>query len=200
MKKRIGQAGYARMARALTDSALTIQDLPARAKVGKTAARRFVLVLHALRHVHIESWTVEPKRAAKPLWRMGPGDDAEPPVMRPDGRPTGGVRNHSTQERPTELLCWARLLLMLDGGGTVAELSRWAGLHSTTTRRAIAALRGERMVYVSGWRAGRAGCGSVAEYAWGEEADTARPRMDRPTVNARYIARRRMRHMMHALH
>jgi hypothetical protein len=188
------------MARALTDSALTIQDLPAKARVGKTAARRFVLVLHALGHVHIESWAAEPKRAAKPLWRMGPEDDAPAPAARPDGRPAKGVRNHATKERPVELLCWARLLLMLHGGGTVAELSRWVGWHSTTTRRAIAALRGERMVYVSGWRAGRAGCGSVAEYAWGEEADTARPRMDRSAVNARYIARRRMRHMMHALH
>jgi hypothetical protein len=198
MKQRIGQAGYARMARALTDSALTIQDLPAAAKVGRTAARRFVSVLHELGHVYIESWIVEPKRSPKPLWRLGSYSDTPPPTVRCSGRPVSGVRNYSTSQRPVELVSWSKLLVRLQDGGTVAELSLWSGLYPTTVRRAIAALRREGVVHVCGWRTHAAGR-PVAEYGWGNDPDIPRPKRSQTSIKRDYAARKRMRALTMAL-
>lgn len=189
--RRIGKVGYARILRALLDRPMTETQLREKCGIGHTAAHRIVRAMHRLKLVHIGSWACTEGTRYVPAFSFGEGPDAEPPRVRPNGRPTGPLRFSPCKVAPCELIAFAEILRQLQDPSTAQEVAQATGAHEQHTRELLEEMRALRLVRISCWSWRNRGGSPIPNYELAPDTpdapglarvgqrrkvDTARPR------------------------
>lgn len=174
-KVRLGWAGYVGILAALKAQPMALPQMPAVMGIGKDTLYRLVPSLHALGWVHISGWIMLPK-STMPLYAFGPGDDAEPPTRRPNGRRTA---TRVLREQPaSEVISFSTMLHALDGlRASISEVAEEIGAHRDTVSSALDALVAAEMAHLCAWqpRAHGRGGAPIALYTLGAGKPAKKP-------------------------
>jgi hypothetical protein len=146
-RTRLGVAGYAHLAAMLVQQPCTVIRLMQRAGLGHVAAYRFIGTLHALRYAHVVGWEMEPGRNAMPMWAFGPGADAPPPTVRPNGRPVQALRLPKRKVCPG-VLHFVQLLRAIEVPAGAAEVQAATGMHHSPVRDFLDTMQALELAHV----------------------------------------------------
>lgn len=188
---RMGMAGYAYMMVMLKAKPMTIPELQRAASLNRNTAYRFVMTLHTLKRAHIVDWRQEPRIATSPVFAWGPGQDAEPPSVRPCGRPISGILMPRKQVCAS-MVPFVRLLDQLQQPITTPELCAELGIDDITARSCLNALVELEEAHLPYWDWDRRPHGPpVAAYQIGPGPVERKPRMKKK--DRREVIQRRQR-------
>lgn len=192
--QRIGMVGYVDMLAALRRP-LSLAGLQRATMIGHNAARAFLGALWRQRRMHIAAWEFRRNTAPKPMFKLGPGVDAEPPTVRPDGRPSFGrpVVALPCGATPSELLLFLAVIDELAiGRSTPAEIREATGVSEKPLREIVARLREHKMLAADAWIRRHCGGRPVPIYRLGRSEDAPRPApKTKSEINADHARRRK---------
>jgi len=195
-RARLGLVGYAYLAAMLVQKPATTVGLMQRASMGHVAAYRFLGTLQALRYAHVAGWELEPRRTAKPLLAFGPGDDAPPPALRPNGRPVEAVRLPARQLCPS-VLHFVQLLRCIETPACIPELMDSTGLHRDQITDCLETLVQLQLAHVPLWARRRHRGARVKFFKLGPGRNVAPPSTSRHAPRVQRQRRRRSNGFIH---
>lgn len=196
-RTRLGVEGYSHLCAILAEKPATVREFWLTTKLGRNAAYRFILSLHAMGWAHIVEWVNMPRTKPIPRFAFGPGQDAPAPTLRPNGRPVIAAPLPRRQLCP-HLIAYVNILRALDEAPcTRAELVERVGLDKTVVRWALEAMMSLDIAHIGGWEVRPRGGEPIAVFHIGTGRTAKKPpKRDRQNV---WLHKKRHLQMLHAM-
>lgn len=194
--RRVGVAGYVRVLAMLREKPCTIPQAVGFVGVARVSCYRILTTMHHLKLVHVSGWSTEYDRRTLPIYSYGPGEDAQPPLFRANGKPVQNAKLPTLRDFSSEVMS-LRLLIEAMSFMPVsrAEMERITGLHYRTVRMALEAMVRHGLVHIDHWEPREvAGGPPTAHFIFGPGRSAPRPKpIPRAEINRRNNDRRRER-------
>jgi hypothetical protein len=185
-------AGYVDILATLRSIPCTTRGLSLMGICSATSAEKILPAFHKLGLVHISGWLQRYRAPARPQYKFGQGEDAQPPEFRKSGkRVKRVVPPIKAYVVPPEILSFYTAFNALQTPITRDQLVDATGISYNTMRNLLAALRKHHMVRIESYERISNGGPPAAYFVLGFGGDAKRPSSDKKAREARYRAKRR---------